>query len=341
MFSTDDKEKFATNILNDRNNEFALNNNDVDRINNQLNSIEKKEKIKDRISNIAGNVERTEKDHNGDPISINGKIKEVKGRKHMPYSIPIFGWILSKIEINRLKNKRSERELELIEKTGAIQYFNNNDLDVYKDEIAKRQKDNTVMMKYLKETFVQYVKDGKIPGLTIAEGEKEKTMTEKQIKAEIDIQNAGKAINEFDKRIQEDKIKGKGQTRQNNVDEKITKEANAEQKQEGQAKEENTVNKANSEALKKDKANQIQGQQTQVTKEAMQQKNGVQQTQTQSVTQTEQKQQVQTVKPPLDPNFKMPDGMQITGTSAVEAGASIGSGATGVGTGKGKSGPQI
>ena len=168
MFSTDDKEKFAANILNDRNNEFALNSDELDRITNQLGAIEKKEKIKEIISNIAGNLEKNEKDHNGNRVSINEKIKEVKGRRHMPYSIPIFGWILSKIEINRLKNKRDMRELELIEKTGAIRYFNNNDLDVYKDEIAKRQKENGLMMKFLKETFVQYVKDGKIPGLTIA-----------------------------------------------------------------------------------------------------------------------------------------------------------------------------
>ena len=266
MFSTDDKEKFAANILNDRNNEFALNSDELDRITNQLSAIEKKEKIKDIISNIAGNLEKTEKDHNGDPISINGKIKEVKGRKHMPYSIPIFGWILSKIEINRLKNKRSERELELIEKTGAIRYFNNNDLDVYKDEIAKRQKENGLMMKFLKKTFVQYVKDGKIPGLTIAEGEKEKTMTEEQIKAQIDLQNTEKAINAFEEQIRKDENKDKEQERQN---------GDVERKQEGQ------VNKPNPEELKKDRPNQVQGQQTHVTKAVMQQKNGVQQAQNQ------------------------------------------------------------
>ncbi len=307
MFSTDDKEKFAANILNDRNNEFALNSDELDRITNQLGAIEKKEKIKEKISNIAGNLEKTEKDHNGDPISINGKIKEVEGRRHMPYSIPIFGWILSKIEINRLKNKRSERELELIEKTGAIRYFNNNDLDVYKDEIAKRQKENGLMMKFLKETFVQYVKDRKIPGLTIAEGEKEKTMTEEQIKAEINIQNNAKTIketiNDFEEQIKKDENKDKEQERQN---------GDVERKQEGQ------VNKPNPEELKKDKANQIQGQQTQVTLAVMQQKNAVQQTQTQSVAQTAQAQ-----------IRSKGTGMQITGPSTVKAGTNINSGAIG------------
>ena len=325
MFSTDDKEKFAANILNDRNNEFALNSDELDRITNQLGAIEKKEKIKEIISNIAGNLEKNEKDHNGNRVSINEKIKEVKGRRHMPYSIPIFGWILSKIEINRLKNKRSERELGLIEKTGAIQYFNNNDLDVYKDEIAKRQKDNTVMMKYLKETFVQYVKDGKIPGLTIAEGEKEKTMTAAQIKAGIDIRDTAKIITEFDKQIKEDEIKGKGQTEQNNVDEKITKEANAEQKQKEQAKEEGAAKKPDPKALENDKANQTQTErQTQVTLAVMQQKNAVQQTQTQSVAQTAHAQ-----------IRSKGTGMQITGTSTVRTGTNISSGnISGQGQGK-------
>ena len=307
MVGEDNKERISTNIINYRNDEFALNNNDVDRINNQLNSIERKEQIKDRISNIAGNLEKTEKDHNGDPISINGKIKEVKGRKHMPYSIPIFGWILSKIEINRLKNKRSERELELIEKTGAIRYFNNNDLDVYKDEIAKRQKDNTVMMKQLKETFVQYFKDGEIPGLTIAEDQKEKTMTAQQIKEAIDIENTAKIIKEFDKQIKEDEIKAKGQTEQNNVAEKITKEANVEKKQEVQ------VNKPNPEELKKDKANQVQAeQQTQVTPAVMQQNNEQKQINTKEL-QTKQTQGVEQEKA----------GMQISAPSPVQTGAVI------------------
>ena len=154
-----------------------------------------------------------------------------------------------------------------------MQYFSKNDLDVYKNEIAKRQKENGLMMKFLRKTFVQYVKDGKIPELTIAEGEKEKTMTEEQINAEIDIQKnvetIKEAINEFDKQIKEDENKAKGQTEQNNVN--VVEEA--------------YVAKPNPAAIKNDKEQQQQqtGQQTHVTQAVMQQqKNGAQQTQNQS-----------------------------------------------------------
>lgn len=62
-------------------------------------------------------------------------------------------------------------------------------------------------------------------------------------------------------------------------------------------------------------------------------KRDLQQNQAQTVApaQQTQTQQVQTVKPPLDPNFKMPDGLKITNTNTVQAGAAITSGATGVG----------
>ena len=315
----------------------------------QLEGIEEKAKREDKIINarkslnkMAGSYPSGDTDDEGNDLSIDEKIKQVKKGKEFPYNIPILGGIFQSIKLAILRSKKNKIKEQILNEIENETISENNKNAIGQENVYVL-KDSDVKNQIRGEIAAENAKDQKIindygkivrPAINYAAGkglinsDQKANMDNELKKSGVDIPESNQALTEAQWEI----LKKVAEKYEKEEQDK-SKSENAEKKQEGQAKEENTVNKPNPEELKKDKANQTQGQQTQVTPAVMQQKIGSQKPQTQAVAQTAQTQNVQTQNKGT--------GLQIGSVGKTTQGTTVSSGATGVGTVKGKSGPQI
>ena len=306
----------------------------------QLDKIEEKSQrettigeARKKLDKMAGSRPSGDVDDEGNSLSIDDKIKQVKKGDEFPYNIPIIGWICQQIELAILRSKKNKIKEEILDEIENGTLGDNDKKELGQENVDKLKESgvqNQIRGEIAKEneedkkTLEKY---GKIAALALnyaaqvglINSELKAKMNNEFKKAGVDMPESNQALTEEQWKMLEKVVEQHKKEEQDK-----SKSENVEQKQE-------QTNKPDAKLLADDKEQQPKNteKQTNVTPEVMQQKNGVQQIQTQSVVKTEQTQQVQTVKPPLDPNFKMPDGMQITGPSEVKSGTSISSGAIG------------
>ncbi len=292
----------------------------------QLNKIEEKVVKENRITvarkalnKLAGSYPSGDVDDEGNDLSIDDKIKQVKKGDEFPYNIPIIGWICQQIELAILRSKKNSIKEQILNEieNGTISENNKNALG---QNNVKVLNENDVKDKILSEIKAEEKKDaefikkfGQIAAMAInseragLNSEQKDQIVEKFAKDNVNLST--------DKQLTEDQWK-------------MLEKAVEQHKKELQSKSQSTnvgreqeqlVVKPDPAAIKTNKEQNIQ--------------------QTQAVVQAQQtqKQQVVTVQAPLQER----GGMQIAGLG--NAGSHISSGAAGVGTGQsqGKGGPAI
>lgn len=262
----------------------------------QLNKIEEKVTKENRITvarkalnKLAGSYPSGGVDDEGNELSIDDKIKQVKKGDEFPYNIPIIGWICQQIELAILRSKKNSIKEQILDEI-ENETLGDNDKKELGQANVNALNDKEVKDKILSEIKAEREKDKKI----IEQYEKIFGAALNSAQAGVNSEQKDQIVEKFakdnvslstDNKLTEDqwKMLEKAVEQHKKEEQAKSQSPNAEQKQKEQAKEEGAAKKTDPKALENDKANQVQDeQQTHVTKAVMQQKNGVQQTQNQS-----------------------------------------------------------
>lgn len=282
----------------------------------QLNKIEEKVVKENRITvarkalnKLAGSYPSGDVDDEGNDLSIDDKIKQVKKGDEFPYNIPIIGWICQQIELAILRSKKNSIKEQILNEieNGTISENNKNALGqnnfkaLGENDIKNKIRNEIKEEKAKDEEFLK--KYGQIAAMAINSAEAGLNSEQKdQIVGKFAKNNVNLST---DKILTEDQWKKLEQLVERHKKEVQAKSTNVGREQE------QLVVKPNPAAIAANKGNVQQTQAVAQVPKAKAEQVKVQQT--------------------------VPTGMQITGTSVVKAGTVIGSCATSVGTGQSKS----